>query len=170
MSDQKLNALRREALIDILREMQASPARIEDWVHQIFMTATQPPPVVSQAAEILGQWNCYGNHPHGHQGNVRFVMQDAGDGYETIAEIVLTAAREFEEQTKEEITVVSQSLDHPPVTIPKMIPMLQAIQIYLSEIIGDSSATGYAKELKKIIDGLKIVTENFNLVLKTVTT
>jgi hypothetical protein len=182
-----MNELRRQELVRVLKEMLTSInslERVDDWSYQVFMAATQPPPVVQHAAEALGRWNCYGNPPLVGS-RARFQMEDCGEGYETIAEIVLTAAKEFERSAEDsniEDTPTWASVpdnspkipnhwELPALTFSEMATKLKDIRRFLAsendafmETARDEFRDGFRDDLNQIIRVLEFINANFQLV------
>ena len=166
MSEPRLNDLRRNELIRILKEMMADniPSNIETWVPKVFLAATQPPAAVIHAAEVLGRWNCYGNSPSSHHGNVKFLPPE--EGYETIAEVVLTAAHEFDKANEEESTR-PQTLVHVPMNFDNLINRVEEALRFINNTIGSSTAgSEQVVSLGVVVDMLIKLKDNYLLVPK----
>jgi hypothetical protein len=178
-----MNELRRQELVRVLKEMLTSInslERVDDWSYQVFMAATQPPPVVQHAAEALGRWNSYGNPPSVGS-RARFQMEDCGEGYETIAEIVLTAAKEFERSAEDsniEVTPtwasvpdnspkIPNSWELPALTFSQMAAKLKDIRRFLAsenDAFMETARDEFRDDLNQIIRVLEFINANFQLV------
>ena len=169
MSEPTLNALRRNELVQVLKDMLSAtknPADVEAWVYPVFEAVTQPPPVVIHAAEALGRWNCYGNSPSSHHGGMRFEMQDGNDInniYETIAEIVLAAVCEFDRNNEDS---GPQVLVHVPMNLDDLIDRVVMARSFISNTIGSNPAADQVASLEIVIDVLIKLKSNYLLVPK----
>ena len=167
MSEPRLNALRRNELVQVLKDMLSAtknPADVESWIDPVFMAVTLPPPVVAHAAVMLERWNCYGNSPNSYQGNVRFLPPE--EGYETIAEIVLATANTFN-KANEEDSVGAQALVHVPLAFDDLIDRVEEALRFINNTIGSNAADNQVASLRVAVDMLIKLRDNYLLVPKS---